>query len=277
MPNATAVLRQIRCRATSKRTGKQCRNFCGAGMITCRYHGGAGVWAKAAADAREIVAEVMKRERRPMREIIADAAVVCDIAMQDAQSELAAGNLTPEALDRATLAAGRAAMLARQALDAGIDGVPDLATEHGGRIVATLKMISDALVARLGGPYGDCEALHEWLRSAMPAAIRSEPLPPMPAVWVVAPFGLALESGRTWRQRQRRQVANALRGSKSTGNGSGVTESADAAVQPAAPSVGPAAAGSGGVRGRDYGAVPGWGAHRPPSPLALPADGPRVR
>jgi hypothetical protein len=94
--------RTVQCRATSKRTGKQCGQFVPEGHITCAWHGNAPK-VKAAAEARRIAAEASRKERpvevRGPAEALPNALREADAMAQRLRERLVGEGLDPAAVE----------------------------------------------------------------------------------------------------------------------------------------------------------------------------------
>jgi len=224
MPPARAALRRVQCRAVSKRSGQRCKRFCAPGHLTCKLHGGGSPQAQRSAQVRATVAEVMAANpRRSVREIVADSLHVADLVLGDEIAKLGEG-MTPALAESVMQAAGRASALARAAADMGIDvdSGEALAEAQGTRIAEALQAVAAELVTAAGGTGVDHMAVREWIRRAVPAALRGEPVPECPRPWRMTHFP-ALESGDRFRRREAAEVAAALSGSEPSGRRSGPT------------------------------------------------------
>jgi hypothetical protein len=84
VPQALAELRRVRCRATSKRTGERCGQWCAPGHVVCYAHGGRSPQAVRSAKVRAAVAEIMATDpRRTPREVLGDALHITDLVLRD--------------------------------------------------------------------------------------------------------------------------------------------------------------------------------------------------
>jgi hypothetical protein len=224
VPSATAVLRRVRCRATSKRTGERCGQWCAPGHLVCYAHGGRSPQAIRSARVRAAVAEVLAADpRRSPREVLADALHIADLVMTDEVSKLRdAEVITPELAAALTDAATRAAALARAALDAGVDVDGEVPLEYGDLVVRVLNRVGSALLSAWAAPAGDWIELEAWLRSAVPAALRGQEIPDCPRPWTpprpVWPHR-QIESVATVRARQAAEVERALDGVRGSESG----------------------------------------------------------
>ena len=208
MPERRAVLRRTRCAARSKRSGERCRNYCPPGSAVCRMHGANTPQAVAGAERREIIAELLAADPRPLRLVLRDAVTVSDAIMCDVRAEIdRTGTASPETIDRLALAAGRAAQLARVALDVGLtdDEGEIVAQQHGEAVARALRVLIAPLLPRVAAGPADARALSGWLRAAVPLALRSQPVPEPPTMWRMS-HAPELESRAAMRRREAEAV-----------------------------------------------------------------------
>ena len=211
MPEPRAILRRTRCAARSKRSGERCRKWSAPGASVCHLHGARSPQAVAGAERREIIAELLAADPRPLRIVLRDAVTVSDVIMQDVRAEIdRTGSASPETIDRLALAAGRAAQLARVALDVGLtdDEGEIVAQAHGESLARALRIVLAPLMPRVAAGPADARAISEWLRRAVPLALRQEPVPEPPTTWRMS-HAPELESGEM-RRRRERTVEDAL-------------------------------------------------------------------
>jgi len=96
----------MRCTATSKRSGQQCRRFVMVGKRVCWHHGAtAGRNGKEAAlaesDVAATIAAYMQDDPRPIAEILTDAMAVHDAVLRATKARVMAGeNVTADDVDR---------------------------------------------------------------------------------------------------------------------------------------------------------------------------------
>jgi hypothetical protein len=182
VPQALAELRRVRCRATSKRTGERCGQWCAPGHVVCYAHGGRSPQAVRSAKVRAAVAEIMATDpRRTPREVLGDALHITDLVLRDWIADLwDAESITLEAAADLTDAATRAAALARTCIDAGIDAEAEAPEEYAELLVRVLNQVGASLLSAWTSPAVDWIKLEAWLRSGVPCALRNEPLPEAP-------------------------------------------------------------------------------------------------
>lgn len=111
----------LRCKATVKRTGQQCRRYVIVGATVCRSHGGVAPQVRAAAERRVTLAERLKTApRRQTWEVLEDTAHIADALLQDARVEIEQGAFTPAALDKLVSSLERAHRLSTSNHHAGL-------------------------------------------------------------------------------------------------------------------------------------------------------------
>ncbi len=76
----------LRCTKTSKRSGERCKRWSTPGSTCCPMHSGAAGQVVRAAQIRLTIAELSTLDARPIREILADAVRLGDVAMRDLES-----------------------------------------------------------------------------------------------------------------------------------------------------------------------------------------------
>jgi hypothetical protein len=90
----------MRCTATAKGTGKQCRNFAVVGMTVCTMHGLTGRGFRKA-EERVTLAQLLEGDRRHPWEVVLDATHTMDAIVRDFRAEVVAGEtITVDQLDR---------------------------------------------------------------------------------------------------------------------------------------------------------------------------------
>ena len=208
MPTTTAVLKRTRCSARSKRSGRRCENYCRPGAAVCWAHGGKRQRTQVAAERRELIAELLGADPRPVRLVLRDAVTVSDAIMQDVRAEVQrTGSVSPELIDRLALAAGRAAQLARVCVDVGITGEePEIiARQHGEAVARALRVVLAPLLPRIAAGPADARRVRDWLGKAVAAALRGEEPEPPPALWRMS-HAPELESREMLRRREAEAV-----------------------------------------------------------------------
>jgi len=170
----------VRCRATSKQAGRQCKLWAVPGTLVCPKHGGAAGQVKRKADVERTLAVMLDMQPgRPLRAVLADAVKICDAAMVDAAQEIRkAKRPTPAQVERLVVSAGRAAAMVRQAIDT---GVTDDNVSAQPAADATVVTAVDRVVSALATVWpGDTTELRAWSRSALSAALQDHELPAPP-------------------------------------------------------------------------------------------------
>jgi hypothetical protein len=90
----------MRCTATAKYTGEQCRNWVTPGTTVCTMHGQNGATLRKA-EERVTLAQLLEQDPRHPWEVVLDATHMMDAIVRDFQTQLTAGEvITPEQLDR---------------------------------------------------------------------------------------------------------------------------------------------------------------------------------
>jgi hypothetical protein len=90
----------MRCVATSKTTGEQCKLYVSPGAKTCMWHGLTGNGARKA-EERITLAQLLEQDPRHPWQVVLDATHMMDAIVRDFQTQLVAGEvITPEQLDR---------------------------------------------------------------------------------------------------------------------------------------------------------------------------------
>jgi hypothetical protein len=203
------VLRRIRCSARN-RAGNRCGRWAALGAAVCSYHG-ASPAVRENGQRRELIAELLQGDPRPLAVVLRDSVAVADAVLQDLVADVTAGDITPDTIDRLVLAAGRASQLARTALDAGVadDAAETITRQHGSAIASAMAQLTSALLPRVAAGRQDGAALRDWIRQAVPAVLRGQPVPPPPPLWRMT-SAPQLESGEAIRERERRAVAVVL-------------------------------------------------------------------
>lgn len=115
------VIPPLRCTATSKRSGVNCRRYAMVGTNVCARHGGIAPQVRAKAEERVTLAERLKTA--PMRqtwEVLADTAHIADVLLQDARVSIEQGTFTPASLETLVSALERAHRLSTSNHHAGL-------------------------------------------------------------------------------------------------------------------------------------------------------------
>jgi len=141
------ILREIpprRCAGRSSRSGEQCRQWALVGATVCVAHGARAPQVRAAADRRVGLAEaIAAAPRRSPQEILVDATHAADVLL--GQAVAAAGEpMSVDQLDQVVSSIGRAAQLAKVALDAGLDEAT-LAAQTTDKIIFVLQVAGGAV------------------------------------------------------------------------------------------------------------------------------------
>jgi hypothetical protein len=158
-------------------------------------HGGSAGQVARAADFRLAIGELAATDPRPMRQILADAVRLGDVAMRDYEQALLHGETDAETIARLLEAARYSAGLVKLALDSGLP----LDDPDGGQVVPVAAAIEQAGVAVRGAVMGMAsalvsalwplktpadvayqDALLRWVQDAMRAQFAGESLPDLP-------------------------------------------------------------------------------------------------
>jgi hypothetical protein len=90
----------MRCTATAKGTGKQCKKWAVVGMTVCTMHGVTGRGFRKA-EERVTLAQLLEGDRRHPWEVVLDATHTMDAIVRDFRAEVVAGEtITVDQLDR---------------------------------------------------------------------------------------------------------------------------------------------------------------------------------
>jgi hypothetical protein len=136
--------RTVQCRATSKRTGKQCGQFVPEGHITCAWHGGNA--PKSKLPPRRGVSQPRRHGRRDQWRVRDPAEALLNALREaDAMAQHLRERLVgEEVLDPATVEAlgtwpDRAARIAKTCLDAKVEGQRARTSERNGNYWAHFR------------------------------------------------------------------------------------------------------------------------------------------
>ncbi|GAA5119253.1 hypothetical protein GCM10025762_36890 [Haloechinothrix salitolerans] len=193
----------MKCTATSRRSGKQCRRWATPGTTVCPNHGSKAPGTVRKANERLTLAELMQGDRRHPWEVVLDHTHTIDVIAREARLGLTEGEeITPEQLDRIVETAKVAHHLAKTAIDT---RAHEHIAEHyqrnvqleGEIISAVVRDVVTALVDGLGFHPVQRTQVMEWALEAASARLAAGPDgsadvipdPPVPR--------LAIESGTT--------------------------------------------------------------------------------
>lgn len=141
------ILREIpprRCAGRSSRSGEQCRQWALVGATVCVAHGARAPQVRAAAERRVSLAEeLVKAPRRSPQQILVDATHAADVLLGRAVAA-AAEPMSVDQLDQVVSSIGRAAQLAKVAMDAGLDEA-GLAAQTTDKIIFVLQVAGGAV------------------------------------------------------------------------------------------------------------------------------------
>lgn len=147
----------MRCAAIAKSTGEQCTQWVVVGSSVCRVHGASTTAARAKADLRMSLAQLLGQDPRPPWQVLLDALATTDAIMQDSIAVVRqqGASLTPDQLERLVDAVERAAKLSKITIDANVgerrtrllESQTQLMT---GAIQAGLDAVFAGLVDKLG-------------------------------------------------------------------------------------------------------------------------------
>jgi hypothetical protein len=184
-PAPSTVLPSVRCTAHSKRTGEPCGNF----ATVCRLHGSSARHVRNAASARVTLATLLKSDPRPVWDVVLDAVATADALMTDLKLGITAGAddphaepLDPAQLSRLSDAVKLAHSLASSAITVRAYELKSQVAELDGErladaVLAAVMVLLDAL--GIADP-GDRAEVDAWLRRALGAALRGQPVPDPP-------------------------------------------------------------------------------------------------
>jgi hypothetical protein len=204
----------MRCTATSKYTGEQCKKWAVPGTTVCHMHGVTSNGARKA-EERVTLAQLLEGDPRHPWQVVLDATHTLDAIMRDHRAEVLAGEtVTVDQLDRMigyTQAAHHMATVAINTKAA--EKMTVAVTQHlelQGRLVGlAIDAVVSGLTASLDTASG--EQLHDWAlaqaHNALVAAQDGEPAEP-PDV-EPPPFALAAVTGEHDVAPQHRAVAAA--------------------------------------------------------------------
>jgi len=117
------ALPPVRCRATSKRSHRQCQRFCPPGGVVCAMHGGSAPQVQARAMERAILADaLLHNDRRDPHEVIEDAVNTMDQIKQWLTAQITHGDdRRPMDLERLIDSVDRSMKYAKIAIDVGVE------------------------------------------------------------------------------------------------------------------------------------------------------------
>jgi hypothetical protein len=161
------------------------------GSIVCRVHAGTTRQAIRVAGVRLTIAELLKRDPRPIRAVLTDAVHIADSAMLDLESAVVYGDTSVDVLDRLVESAKYTTVMATAALARGLpldNPVPAgmVTLDAASQVIASATMamavdlVSELLPLRTAEDVRYRDSLFSWCRDRMRAVVAGGELPPLP-------------------------------------------------------------------------------------------------
>ena len=176
----------IRCSARNRQR-ERCGQWAVPGTIVCRHHGGYSPQAVRLASVRLTLGELARTDPRSLREVLADAVHLADLAQRDYLGAVQHGEADTATVGRMLESARYAATLAKIALDSGampLDAAPApglVRTDDALAAVvpAVMATMADALAEAVGQSSAEDvqwrQAILDWLGPAMGARVTATP------------------------------------------------------------------------------------------------------
>jgi hypothetical protein len=153
------------CSAIAKRTGQRCQRYAMVGALVCPMHGMNGN-ARHNATVKLGIAELLTRDPRPLREVIADAVAISDSVMGELRSAVEHGDTSLATISRLIESARYTATMAKLAIDSGVPHIAADSSRWDHTVYEVIPFVGEVVgkLAEAMAP-GDpvhARALREW-------------------------------------------------------------------------------------------------------------------